>query len=74
MQDPYYYSHRLWIREDESRNREEYITGCDPGVSFESSVNRVKGLQVTVISNTTNGAWPIVRDIDAALKGKSVRS
>jgi CubicO group peptidase (beta-lactamase class C family) len=70
----YYYGHGLWIREDESRNREEYLTGCDAGVSFESSVNRVKGLQVTVISNTTNGAWPILRDIDAALKGKSVRS
>jgi len=65
--------HGLWICEDEGRNREEYITGCDAGVSFKSSVNRVKELQVTVISNTTHGAWPVLRDIDTALKGESVR-
>jgi len=59
-----YYGHGLWICEDEGRNREEYITGSDAGVSFKSSVNRVKELQVTVISNTTAGAWPILRDID----------
>lgn len=69
-----YYGHGLWICEDEGRNREEYITGCDAGVSFKSSVNRAKGLQVTVISNTTDGAWPILRDIDTALKAETVRS
>jgi CubicO group peptidase (beta-lactamase class C family) len=62
-----YYGHGLWICEDDSRNREEYFTGCDAGVSFNSSVNRVKELQVTVISNTTDGAWPVLRDIDSAL-------
>ena len=62
-----YYGHGLWICEDESRNRKEFITGYDAGVSFKSSVNRAKELQVTVISNTTGGAWPVLRDIDAAL-------
>jgi CubicO group peptidase (beta-lactamase class C family) len=61
-----YYGHGLWICEDEGRNREEYITGCDAGVSFKSIVNRDKGLQVTVLSNTTDGAWPVLRDIEAA--------
>ena len=69
-----YYGHGLWIYEDEGRNREEYITGCDAGVSFNSSVNRIKELQVTVISNTTDGAWPILRDIATVLKGESMRS
>ena len=69
----YYYGHGLWMCEDAGRNREEYITGCDAGVSFKSSVNRVNELQVTVISNTTDGAWPILRDIDTTLKGESVR-
>ena len=64
-----YYGHGLWIREDEDRSREEYITGCDAGVSFNSSVNRDNDLQVTVISNTTDGAWPVLRDIDTAFKG-----
>jgi CubicO group peptidase (beta-lactamase class C family) len=61
-----YYGHGIWIHENESRNREEFITGCDAGVSFNSSVNRVNGLQITVISNTTDGAWPVLRDIDIA--------
>jgi CubicO group peptidase (beta-lactamase class C family) len=68
-----YYGHGLWISEDEGRNREAYITGCDAGVSFKSSVNRDNDLLVTVISNTTDGAWPVLRDVDTALKGESVR-
>jgi CubicO group peptidase (beta-lactamase class C family) len=68
-----YYGHGLWIYEEEGRNREEYIVGCDAGVSFKSSVDRVKELQVTVISNTTDGVWPILRDIDTALKSESVQ-
>lgn len=68
-----YYGHGLWIRE-EDRNREGYITGCDPGISFESSVDRDKDLQVTVISNTTDGAWPVLRDIDTALKDGNAKS
>jgi hypothetical protein len=65
-----YYGHGLWIHEDNDRNREEYITGCDAGVSFNSSVNRASALQVTVMSNTTNGAWPVLREIDRALKAE----
>lgn len=68
-----YYGHGLWIWEDAGRNREEYISGCDAGVSFKSSVNRGNELQVTVISNTTDGAWPVLKDIDRAMKGESLR-
>jgi CubicO group peptidase (beta-lactamase class C family) len=69
---PKFYGHGLWISEDEGGNRVEYITGCDAGVSFKSSVNRARALQVTVISNTTDGAWPVLRDIDAALKHENL--
>jgi CubicO group peptidase (beta-lactamase class C family) len=62
-----YYGHGLWIYDHEGRNREEFITGADAGVSFKSSVNRGSGLQITVISNTTDGAWPVLRDIDTAV-------
>ncbi len=68
-----YYGHGLWISEEEGHTREEYIAGCDAGVSFMSSVSRVNEMQVTVISNTTSGAWSMVKDIDTALKGESVR-
>lgn len=61
-----YYGHGLWIHE--GRKRVVFITGCDAGVSFESSVDRDNDLQVTVISNTTRGAWPVLRDIDSALQ------
>ena len=63
-----YYGHGLWIREDEGQNREEYISGGDAGVSFRSKVNRADSLEVTVISNTSHGSWPILRVIDGALK------
>jgi hypothetical protein len=57
------YGYGIWLRDGE-----EYFIGCDAGVSFRSGINRQKGLLVTVISNTTEGAWPILRDIRAALK------
>lgn len=66
--DNIYYGHGIWMREQVGGNREEYITGSDAGVSFRSIVNRVNGLQITVLSNTSDGAWPILRDIDAALQ------
>ena len=62
-----YYGHGLWIAEDPARNRETYILGGDAGVSFKSSVYHGDELQVTVISNTTYGAWPVLRDIASAL-------
>src|SRR5262245_43616576 len=57
-----YYGHGLWISEDEGRTREAYITGCDAGISFKSCMNRDNDLHVTVISNTTDGAWPVLKD------------
>jgi CubicO group peptidase (beta-lactamase class C family) len=68
-----YYGYGLWIREGKSGNREEYFVGCDAGVSFKSSINRDTGLLVTVISNTTDGAWPVLGDIQAALKDLGTR-
>jgi CubicO group peptidase (beta-lactamase class C family) len=63
-----YYGHGLWINEDARGARTVYILGGDAGVSFKSSVDRANGLQITVISNTTHGAWPVVRDINTAVQ------
>jgi len=63
-----YYGHGLWINEDAGREREVYIMGGDAGVDFKSSLYQNANLQVTVISNTTNGAWPLLRVIESALK------
>jgi CubicO group peptidase (beta-lactamase class C family) len=62
-----HYGHGLWVDQHPGGRREVYITGYDAGVSFKSSVNRESDLQVTVISNTTQGAWPVLREIDRAL-------
>ncbi|HET9905704.1 MAG TPA: serine hydrolase domain-containing protein [Anaerolineales bacterium] len=63
-----YYGHGLWLEKGTSAMPEVYFMGGDAGVSFKSSVNRDEDLLVTVISNTTNGAWHMLRDIKSALK------
>jgi hypothetical protein len=37
------------------------LEGSDAGVSFRSVHDPTRGLTHTVISNTTDGAWPIAR-------------
>jgi CubicO group peptidase (beta-lactamase class C family) len=66
-----YAGHGLWIVQEAGGRPEIYMTGCDAGVSFKSSVIQVDELQITVISNTTHGAWPILRDIDRVVMGRS---
>lgn len=58
-----HYGHGLWIDETMHGQPEVYIIGGDAGVSFWSGVKRDIDLQVTVISNTTQGTWPVLRDI-----------
>lgn len=43
------------------------IEGADAGVSFRSAHEPASSTTYTVISNTTVGAWPIVRGLHAAL-------
>jgi CubicO group peptidase (beta-lactamase class C family) len=63
-----YCGHGLWIDMKPGGQPEVFITGGDAGVSFRSSVKRSLDLQVTVISNTSTGAWPVLRDIEHTLK------
>ena len=43
------------------------LVGGDAGVSFRSVCDRSSGVTFTVISNTTDGAWPIARHVAAAV-------
>jgi CubicO group peptidase (beta-lactamase class C family) len=70
QRDDLYYGYGLWISEREGSSREPYITGADAGVSFTSRANSADGLQITVLSNTSDGAWPILTVIEAALEGE----
>jgi len=44
------------------------LEGMDAGVSFLSKHDPGPSVTVTVVSNTTDGAWPIARLLDAALR------
>jgi len=48
---------------------EVWLEGYDAGISFASSHRPSTGLTVTVISNWTDGAWPVVRLLDERLGG-----
>jgi CubicO group peptidase (beta-lactamase class C family) len=61
-----FYGHGIWVRT--GSDTEEYIVGEDAGVSFYSGVTQAKDLLITVISNTTEGAWPILRAINEILQ------
>ncbi|HHW23584.1 MAG TPA: beta-lactamase family protein [Clostridiaceae bacterium] len=58
-----YYGHGIWIRKKEDKS-EEYIIGSDAGISFKSAVIRKNEVVYTVISNTSDGAWPLIRAIE----------
>jgi CubicO group peptidase (beta-lactamase class C family) len=45
------------------------LVGADTGVSFTSSHDPATGMTWTVISNTSNGAWPLVRHFQENMEG-----
>ena len=49
------------------------IEGCDAGVSFRSVHDPVSGRTHTVIGNTTDGAWPLCRALNAVLADEHPR-
>ena len=50
----------FWIRRDRDTLA---LVGADAGISFQSGFDRPSGLLYTVISNTSAGAWPIVKKL-----------
>ncbi len=44
-----------------------WIEGMDAGVSFQSGVFRAADVTYSVLANTSEGAWPLVRAIRDAL-------
>lgn len=43
------------------------LEGADAGVSFRSVLDRNRDTTFTVVSNTTDGAWPLVRRLEELL-------
>jgi len=57
-----FYGRGLWIYDDGARAL-HYIVGSDAGVSFRSNAY-ADGTIATVVSNTSGGAWPMIRAIN----------
>jgi hypothetical protein len=55
----------FWLEQD---GPAVMLEGYDAGVSFRSLHDPLSGVATTVMSNTTDGAWPIVRDLQQALR------
>jgi CubicO group peptidase (beta-lactamase class C family) len=43
------------------------LEGCDAGVSFRSDHDPTTGTEFVVLSNTAEGAWPLVEALEGAL-------
>jgi hypothetical protein len=56
----------FWL---DASGRAVVLEGYDAGVSFRSSHHPAAELTVTVISNTSSGAWPVVERLDEVLIG-----
>ncbi|MEC3978947.1 serine hydrolase domain-containing protein [Amycolatopsis sp. H20-H5] len=56
----------FWLHRD---GRVVQLEGYDPGVSFRSTHDTDSGLTCTVVSNTTDGTWPVTRRLEAELFG-----
>jgi CubicO group peptidase (beta-lactamase class C family) len=65
-----FYGHGVWIHDDGAGPPLHYIVGGDAGVSFRSSAHS-DGTFATVVSNTSQGAWPMITAIDDWIRSRS---
>ena len=61
----------FWLRPDDDV---VYFEGCDAGVSFRSTLVRGTGRRHTVLSNTSMGAWPVVRYLASSSSSQTLPS
>ena len=61
-----YYGYGIWLNKTEE-GYEPWFQGSDPGVSFISSYNRAKKINVTIISNVGNNVWEMNDNIQKVL-------
>ena len=58
----------IWMN-DIAPTRCYYVTGEDPGVNFFSSIYPEINLQITILGNSNDAVWPLIRVIWAAIFG-----
>lgn len=55
------YGYGIWI--DKKCSSLPYFTGSDPGVSFISTYELNKGINITIVSNFGDNVWKLMRQI-----------
>jgi len=66
-QEHSFYCHGIWIRDEGAGLPLHYLIGADAGVSFRSNAYSSVTF-ATVVSNTSNGAWPMAKAIDGWIR------
>ena len=62
-EDDEYYGYGIWLEKTKKNTYEPWFQGSDPGVSFLSSYNRSKGIEITLVSNKGDDVWKIHKKI-----------
>jgi CubicO group peptidase (beta-lactamase class C family) len=62
-----YYGYGIWLEKTKDGTFEPWFQGRDPGVSFASSYDRKKKINITIVSNTGDNVWEIKRKIEGVI-------
>jgi len=62
-----YYGYGIWLEKTKEGTFEPWFQGSDPGVSFITSYDRSKNINITIISNIGNNVWEMKLKINEML-------
>jgi len=62
------YGYGLWLNARNTRIVKYHVMGYDPGVSFHSAYYPESGSKVAILSNRSDGAFEVMKEIEETLK------
>lgn len=68
------YGYGVWLKQLDVIHEKWHIMGYDPGVSFHSAYYPQSNTVVTVLSNTSDGAYALVQTIEQLLLEKGIHT
>ncbi len=68
------YGYGVWLKRLDASHEKWHIMGYDPGVSFHSAYYPQSNTIVTVLSNTSDGAYALVQAIELLLLEKGIHT
>jgi len=68
------YGYGVWLKQLDATREKWHIMGYDPGVSFHSAYYQQTNTIVTVLSNTSDGAYALVQTIEQLLFEKGIHT